>query len=84
MATSPLHHSTVPIIDIVNELNILLKDYSHIHGAPKQVNETLIDLQYLSDTLSYLETLFGDLEQKLRLPEPAQVFYPKTLISAIC
>lgn len=63
----------VPIIDLTNELNLLFKDYSFIHDAPKCINETLTDLKYLSDTLNYLESLLGDSEHKLHMPEPAQV-----------
>jgi hypothetical protein len=73
MTTSTLHESYVPIIDVINEIDGLLQDYSLIHGAPKAVNETLTDLNYLSDTLNYLEALFGDTEHQLHLPEPAQV-----------
>jgi hypothetical protein len=73
MTTSALRKSTVPITDLTNELNTLLNDYSHIHGAPKQVIDTLTDVEYLNSTLSYLETLFGNENHILHLPEPAQV-----------
>lgn len=72
----PEHESTVPIIDLLNELNTLLKDYTHVHGAPKQVHDTLSDIEYLRETLNYLETLFGNGDEShvLHLPEPGQVF----------
>ena len=46
------HESTVPIIDLLNKLNTLLKDYSHVHGAPKQVHDTLTDIEYLREALA--------------------------------
>jgi hypothetical protein len=71
MATSPLGEREVPITDLQNELNILLKDYEFIHDAPRCINETLTDLKYLNDTLTYLESLLGDSKHKLHMQEPS-------------
>ena len=73
MATSALKESTVRIADLINELNTLRNDYSHIHGAPKQLIDTLTDVEYLDSTLSYLESLFGNEINVLHLPEPVEV-----------
>ena len=71
MAVSPSPESMINIIDLVNEINLLLKDYKHVHGAPKQVIESQTEIEYLAATASYLETLFGDENHLLHLSEPA-------------
>ena len=70
------HESAVLIIDLIDELNTLLNDYSYVYGVPKLVNDTLTDVEYLSDTLNYLETLFGDENHVLHLSNPAAQVIP--------
>jgi hypothetical protein len=76
MASSYGKESTVPILAMINEINILLEDYSHVHGAPKQVNDTLVEVKYLDATLRSFEALFGGDDLVLHLPPSTQVTLP--------
>ena len=73
MTAPPAHESPLPVIDLIAELDLLLKDYSLIHYAPNSISSTLIDLKYLHSTLNHLEILFGDPSHILHIPSPAQV-----------
>jgi len=50
----------VPMIDLVNAVDLILKDYENIKGALKEVGNILTDIYYIKDTLEHLESLFGD------------------------
>jgi hypothetical protein len=61
----------VPMIDLVNAVDLILKDYENIKGALKEVENILTDIYYIKDTLEHLESLFGDEQYSLHLPEEA-------------
>ena len=71
MTMTALHDPAVPMIDLINELDLILNDYEVIHGAPKEVDATLTDIRYMKDTVNHLENLFGDEKYTLHLPEEA-------------
>jgi len=68
--TSQTDDPVIPILDVINEIDLLLSDYKAIKGAPKEVEDALTDIKYMGDTLNHLEELFGDQKFALHLPEP--------------
>jgi hypothetical protein len=79
MTAPQAHEPPLSVSDLIAEVNLLLKDYSLIHSAPKSITSTLIDVKYLHSTLVHLEILLGDPSHILHIPSPAQVITSTTL-----
>ncbi|RDW59961.1 hypothetical protein BP6252_13048 [Coleophoma cylindrospora] len=77
--------STVSLLNLVNEINLLFDDYKNIedaffclsgvsgyknvHDAPESVQDAESDISYLDSTLNMIENLFGATNHSFELPD---------------